>query len=71
MTQLLSIKEAREVLKVGETKIRDLIATGDLRARKIGRRTLIESPSIDAFVDALPAHTPRRRVRVLDAKEAA
>jgi excisionase family DNA binding protein len=46
--------EARTALGVGTTRLYELIGSGRLRARKLGRTTLIEADSMHALAAALP-----------------
>ena len=46
--------EARAALGIGLTRLYELIGSGRLRARKLGRTTLIEADSIRALAAALP-----------------
>ncbi|MCK1403938.1 helix-turn-helix domain-containing protein [Bradyrhizobium sp. 76] len=52
----LNVAEACAASGVGRTKLYEAIAAGRLRARKMGRRTLILPDDLKAFVAALPAH---------------
>ena len=47
---LLSIKDAEERLNLGHTKVCELIADGDLKSIKIGRRRLIPPFAIEEFI---------------------
>ncbi len=47
--------QARRILGIGQTKFYALIRSGDLRVKKIGRATLIESAELRRFVAELPA----------------
>jgi excisionase family DNA binding protein len=60
---LYTIDESMTYSGVGKTAIYDALARGMLRARKFGRRTLIEAESLRAFVAALPAANfkPKRK----------
>ena len=51
---LLSVAEARSLLGVGHTTLYGLLARGELQARRLGGRTLVEAASLRAFVSALP-----------------
>lgn len=51
---LLSVAEARAALGVGHTTLYGLLARGELQARRLGGRTLVEATSLRAFVAALP-----------------
>lgn len=50
----LSISEACAIAGVGKTKIYEAIATGDLIARKLGKRRIILRDDLRAFLAALP-----------------
>jgi excisionase family DNA binding protein len=45
-----SVKEVRGFLGIGETLIYELLAKGQLRSVKAGRRILIPKSSLDAFL---------------------
>ncbi len=45
-TLLVSITDAAKVLSLGRTSIYELIRSGDLETRKMGRRRLITAASI-------------------------
>jgi excisionase family DNA binding protein len=54
MTKLLHpVTEAWEILGVGRTTLYELIARGEIRAVKIGRRTLIPDEELQRFVATL------------------
>ena len=53
MTQLLSVHDTAARLAISQRYVRQLIADGRLRAVKIGRRTLVETREIEAFVAGL------------------
>lgn len=46
-----SINEAARALSVGRDKVYELIAKGELRAKKAGKRTLIPRSSIEAWLE--------------------
>lgn len=50
-----SIPEAAEVASIGRTKIYEAIKSGNLVARKHGKRTVILRDDLRAFLAALPA----------------
>lgn len=52
---LLTVHEARRQLGCGRSVLYGLIASGQLDARKLGRRTLVTGPSIERLVAGLPA----------------
>lgn len=54
MTQLsLSIEEVCTATGLGRTKLYQLINSGELKARKIGKRTIILKDDLDAFLASL------------------
>ena len=57
----LSIADACEKAGVGRTTIYEAIAAGRLKARKLGRRTLILRDDFTQFLAALPEITPISR----------
>ena len=50
----LTIKDFRKQFGIGRTTIYRLLATGDLKARKAGRTTLIEKASAERWFASLP-----------------
>jgi excisionase family DNA binding protein len=50
----LSIVEACRVAGIGRTKIYEAIASGSLKARKFGKRTIILRTELQSFLSALP-----------------
>ena len=48
---LVSILDAAELLSVGRTSIYELIRSGQLQTRKMGRRRLITATSLRRLVD--------------------
>ncbi len=51
---LLSYRQAREVLNVGETKLRQLVRDGHLAAKMHGRRPAILTVSVRGYIAGLP-----------------
>ena len=51
---LLPAREAFTALGVGRTKGFELIASGQLAARKLGAKTLVEAASLRRFAKSLP-----------------
>ena len=49
-TSLLSIKDTEDALSLGHTKVCELIADGDIKSIKIGRRRLIPRTAIEEFI---------------------
>lgn len=58
MSELLTVPEAAEQIRVSRRTVERFIAAGQIRTHKIGRRTFISQAEIDAFV----AGTRRRSV---------
>lgn len=50
----ISINEAVRLFGFGRTKLYELIQSGDIEAFKLGRRTLVRTDSVRAFIDSLP-----------------
>ncbi len=53
--ELLSIKDIQSALKLGRTKVCELIADGDIESMKIGRRRLSTPDAIDRFIARMAA----------------
>jgi excisionase family DNA binding protein len=67
MTHLLahSIAEACERSSIGRTAIYELINSGELPARKRGRRTLILADDLRRYLEALPTAKSNRTTEKL------
>jgi len=52
----LSPAAAARFLGVSKRTIYNLLAAGSLKARKLGKRTLVEAQSLRAYFETLPAH---------------
>ena len=52
----LSVHEAAHVLSIGRTTLYGLVKSGDLRATKLGRKTLFLQRDIESFLDQLQAN---------------
>ena len=50
----LSVSEACRVAGIGRTKIYEAISDGRLKARKLGKRTLVLRADLRAFLSSLP-----------------
>jgi predicted DNA-binding transcriptional regulator AlpA len=50
-----TVSDTMEVLSIGRTKLYQLMQSGDLKPRKLGRRTLILASDITALLDKLHA----------------
>ena len=53
-----TIEQATEASGVGRTALFAAVRTGRLRARKLGRRTLILAADLQSFLDGLPLASP-------------
>lgn len=54
----LTIQEFQACSRLGRTKIYELLASGELKAIKVGRRTLISGAAAQAWFDAQPLYRP-------------
>lgn len=52
MTHLLTLREAAHELRVSLRTVNRLVETGQLRLTKIGRRSLVTEPELEAYVAA-------------------
>lgn len=50
----VTVAEAIQRFGIARTKLYELIREGDIEAVKLGRRTLIRTESVRAFIDRLP-----------------
>ncbi len=55
----LSIEETIVATGLGRTKLYQLINSGDLKARKIGKRTIILKEDLDKFLNGLQAYASK------------
>lgn len=56
----LSAHEAARLAGCGRTTVYAAIAAGSLKARKLGRRTLIRRDDLMAWLDSLPTIAPTK-----------
>jgi len=56
-----TIAEACAVARIGRTALYEAIRSGDLRARKRGRRTLVVHGDLKKFIESLPAVNHKAR----------
>lgn len=49
----ITVTEAARILSIGRTTLYGLIKGGEIRATKLGRKTLFLAKDIDAFLDRL------------------
>ena len=60
--RLISLTEAADMLAVSPKTVRRYIATGELDAVRLGRRTIrIKTESLDRLIDAHPVNAWRER----------
>lgn len=60
--RLVSLPEAADILGLSVKTVRRYIASGDLDAVRLGRRTIrIKTDSLDRLIDAHPVNTWRGR----------
>ena len=55
----LSIFDPARYARIGKTRLYQLINLGELRPRKLGRRTLLARAEIDALIEAGSAPTTK------------
>jgi len=64
MIEFFTVNEACEFARIGRSKLYDLLTTGELKARKLGSRTLIEVSALQQWAAKLPEaiyHAPGER----------
>lgn len=49
-----SIDEVVELTGIGRTRLYEVIAAGDLRTKKLGRRTLVLASDLGTWINSLP-----------------
>lgn len=57
--ELLTGDEVRRILSIGKSLYWDLIWSGKLPSKRIGRRVLVSREALTAFIDALPSASQR------------
>ncbi len=50
----ITIEDATNYCGIGRTKIYELVKSGKFTARKMGRRTLLLTEELDAYIRSLP-----------------
>ena len=50
-----SVSDILQMVGIGRTKYYDLVATGDIKVRKIGHRTIVLAVDLDAWLESLPS----------------
>jgi excisionase family DNA binding protein len=64
MEQLLyTIPQCCRMAAVGRTKFYELVASGEIPVRKIGKKTLVAASDLRAWVEGLPAKERKNRER--------
>lgn len=56
----LSIEEVCAATGLGRTKIYQLANAGELKARKIGKRTIVLKDDLEAFLNGLKSYAPEK-----------
>jgi len=57
---LLKIADASKLTGVSRTALYAALKRGDIKAKKHGRRTLLEASTLKAWLDDLPSYSPQR-----------
>lgn len=65
---LIPVKEVAYLLGIGKTKAYDLIATGELKAVRIGSKMLVRRSDLDEHVKSLENTRPVRLVKKGDGR---
>lgn len=52
---LYSVDEAAELLRIGRTRLYELLNAGELPAKKVGKRTFVPRQAIMDFIQQAPA----------------
>jgi excisionase family DNA binding protein len=58
---LFSLDQTAEVLRIGRTKMFEILASGELPTRYLGRRRVVLRADLEAYVAALPTTPPTTR----------
>jgi excisionase family DNA binding protein len=59
LKRAMSVEEAAKAAGVGRTLLFEEIRKGHLKARKVGRRTIITMDELDAWLKSLPVKAGR------------
>jgi len=57
---LCSVEEAGRLLSIGRSRIYELMNDGELDSRKLGKRRLITTASIESFANSLTSVQPNQ-----------
>jgi excisionase family DNA binding protein len=60
MELAVPVPEAARRAGVGRSSLYEAIARGELPMRKLGKRSLIRTADLQAWIDALPLATPHK-----------
>lgn len=58
----MTVDEFRSAYRIGLTRAYELIASGEIEARKVGRKTLVVTESVDAWFARQPAFVPASKL---------
>lgn len=53
MEKVFNIKEAAELIGIGRTRLYQIVSSGELKAKKFGKRTLILEKDLTVFLHEL------------------
>ncbi len=59
--KLLSIEETCKTIGLGRTKIYQLVNSGELKAHKIGKRTVFRNEDVESFIESLEPYSPNNK----------
>ena len=71
MKLLYTISECCRLASIGRTKFYELVASGEIPVRKIGKKTLIAAADLQRWADQLPPFTTKGDERSDSYSEAA
>jgi excisionase family DNA binding protein len=66
-----SVTESCAIAGIGRTNLYELITRGEIRAKKVGRRTVILADDLRQWLEALPQIAPRKMSEATRPAEAA
>ena len=58
--QALSIQQVQEISGLGRTKIYELLKSGELPGKKLGKRTLVLKSDLEAFLSDLNSYAAQQ-----------
>jgi excisionase family DNA binding protein len=47
----ISVAEVQEILGIGRTKAYELVATGEIKAARVGRAVRVNRAAVDAYIE--------------------